>query len=89
MNENRVAVAGLSVCLGEVEILHGISLVVGKGEFLTVIGPNGAGKSTLLRCLDGLLSPAAGEVQVDGRRLADYSRRELARVVSYVPQGQG
>jgi len=86
MNENRVAVAGLSVCLGEVEILHGISLVVGKGEFLTVIGPNGAGKSTLLRCLDGLLSPAAGEVQVDGRRLADYSRRELARVVSYVPQ---
>ena len=86
MSEPRIVVEDLSVCLGEVEILHGVSLAVGAGEFLTVIGPNGAGKSTLLRCLDGILVPSAGRVRIDGRPLDEISRRELARRVSFVPQ---
>jgi iron complex transport system ATP-binding protein len=85
----RIQVTDLEVRLGEAEILRRVSLTVGRGEFLSVIGPNGAGKSTLLRCLDGIIPPSGGEVLVDGRRLPDYGRRELARAVSYVPQTEG
>jgi iron complex transport system ATP-binding protein len=86
MTDTAIAVEGLTARLGDVVILHGISLTVKRGEFLTVIGPNGAGKSTLLRCIDGILPLAGGRVVVDGRPIDDYRRRELARTVSYVPQ---
>ena len=86
MIEPRIVVEDLTVRLGDAEILRQVSMTVGAGEFLSVIGPNGAGKSTLLRCLDGILEPSAGRVGIDGRPLADFSRRELARMVSYVPQ---
>jgi len=86
VSESRVAVEDLSVRIGEAEILRGVSLTVGRGEFLTVIGPNGAGKSTLLRCLDGILVPSEGRVLIDDCSIADFGRRELARTVSYVPQ---
>jgi len=86
VSKPKILVEDLSVRLGEAEVLHGVSMVVGAGEFLSVIGPNGAGKSTLLRCLDGILEPSAGRVLIDGRRISDFGRRELARTVSYVPQ---
>jgi iron complex transport system ATP-binding protein len=82
----RIVVDGLSARLGEVEILREVSLTVARGEFLSIIGPNGAGKSTLLRCIDGILQPSAGRVLIDGCSVEDRGRRELARVVSYVPQ---
>jgi iron complex transport system ATP-binding protein len=82
-------VAGLGVRLGEVEVLHEVDFAVTRGALHAVVGPNGAGKSTLLRCLDGLLEPDRGVVSVDGRPLGDFSRRELARVVSFVPQMEG
>ena len=86
MSSTKILVEDLSVSFGEAEILHEVSLAVGRGEFLTVIGPNGAGKSTLLRCLDGILVPSHGRVLIDDRPIAGFARRELARTVSYVPQ---
>ena len=86
MSSTKILVEDLSVSFGEAEILHEVSLAVGRGEFLTVIGPNGAGKSTLLRCFDGILEPSAGRVLIDDRPLTEIARRELARTVSYVPQ---
>ena len=86
MSDPRIRVEDLGVRLGEAEILRGVSMTVGRGEFLTVIGPNGAGKSTLLRCLNGILEPSAGGIWLDDRPLAEYGDRELARTVSYVPQ---
>jgi iron complex transport system ATP-binding protein len=83
---HRVEAQRLRVRLGEAEVLAGVDLAVSPGELLAVVGPNGAGKSTLLRALGGLVEPVAGRVFVDGRPVAGYSRRELARVVSYVPQ---
>ena len=56
------------------------------GEILGVIGPNGAGKSTLIRTLSGILAPQTGEVRVDGRRLAELSYAERARLIAVVPQ---
>ena len=51
-----------------------------------MVGPNGAGKSTALRLMAGLLQPEEGHVSVDGRPLAEIGRKELARIVTYVPQ---
>ena len=71
---------------GREPVLSDVSLAVQRGEMLGVIGPNGSGKSTLLRLLSGVLTPAAGEILVQGRPLPDYARRDLARQVAVVPQ---
>jgi ABC-type cobalamin/Fe3+-siderophores transport system ATPase subunit len=86
MKTPRIFVEDLSVRFGQAEILNGVSMAVNAGDFLTIVGPNGAGKSTLLRCLDGILTPSSGRVEVDNRPVAAYGRRQLARTVSYVPQ---
>ncbi len=86
MTAPAILVEGLSVRFGNAEILREIELRVENGGFLAVIGPNGAGKSTLLRCLDGIVEPSGGRVEISGRPVQGYSRRELARTVSYVPQ---
>ncbi len=86
MSEPKIRAEDLSVRFGKAAILHGVSMSVEAGEFLTVVGPNGAGKSTLLRCLDGILEPSAGGVWIDGRPIEEMERRDLARTVSYVPQ---
>ena len=52
----------------------------------TLLGPNGGGKTTLLKTLLGLLKPKAGEVRLGDKPLDNYSIRERARVVAYVPQ---
>lgn len=82
----RIVVDKLGVRLGDAQILDNVSFEVGSGEFLTVIGPNGAGKSTLLRCLDGMLVPTSGRILMDGASLGEFSRRQLAQKLSYVPQ---
>lgn len=67
-------------------ILGPLDLTLVRGECLAVIGPNGAGKTTLLRSLAGLLPPFRGELRLEGRPYAAFSRRELARRIAYVPQ---
>jgi len=65
---------------------RGLDVVLSTGEVLALLGPNGGGKTTLLKTLLGLLRPKAGEVRLGDRPLGDYSARERARVVAYVPQ---
>jgi iron complex transport system ATP-binding protein len=67
-------------------ILAGVDLTVSPASLLAVAGPNGSGKSTLLRALTGIWPLAAGEVRLDGAPLTRFSRREIARTISYVPQ---
>jgi iron complex transport system ATP-binding protein len=71
---------------GALEVLHGASLDVNAGELLAIVGPNGAGKSTLLRVLGGAMRPDAGKIELLGRALDSYDRRELARLVAVVSQ---
>lgn len=72
---------------GRCEVVHGADLMLAEGECVAMIGPNGAGKSTLLRLLAGILPAAAGTVELRGRALTAWRRRDVARVVGFVPQG--
>lgn len=65
-------------------VLRGVDIHLGPG-ITGVVGPNAAGKSTLLKCLCGILHPS-GDVRIQGRDLRTFSGRELARIVSYLPQ---
>lgn len=63
-----------------------VSLSVEAGEILCLLGPNGGGKTTLFKTLLGLLPIQAGSVTLDGVELRHRPRRELARLMAYVPQ---
>ncbi len=69
-----------------VPVLRDISFDVPAGDFLSLLGPNGSGKSTLLRLLDRILVPQSGSITLGGHRLTEFSRRDLARRIAYVPQ---
>ncbi|MEY3612275.1 MAG: putative siderophore transport system ATP-binding protein YusV, partial [Pseudomonadota bacterium] len=77
----------LHVHLAGREVLRGIDLTVMAGAWTCVVGPNGAGKSTLLKALAGLL-PAQGRIQWQGRDLSALERRERARQLSWLGQGE-
>ena len=62
-----------------------ISLQVARGRFFGFLGPNGAGKSTTIKMLTGLLRPTAGEVRIEGRRLAD-DLLGIKRAIGVLPE---
>ncbi len=64
----------------EVEILHGIDLTVGRGEFCAVMGPSGSGKSTLLNIIGLLGRPTSGSVVVCGEATTTLDDRALTRL---------
>lgn len=67
-------------------VLDGVTLEVSRGSVVGLLGPNGSGKTTLLRVLAGVLPPAGGLVRIEGRALADLTRRDLAQRIAVVPQ---
>ena len=81
-----IDVRSLSFSYGGAPVLQDISFSARGGEVIALLGPNGVGKSTLFRCLLGFLKPQHGEVRIDGKALADFSRRALAREIAYIPQ---
>jgi iron complex transport system ATP-binding protein len=83
-----VIVSGHDLTIGYPDhvVGRGLNVALKTGEVLALLGPNGGGKTTLLKTLLGLLKTIGGEVRVDGKPLDDFSVRERARVVAYVPQ---
>ena len=86
MSADALEVHGLSVRYGRVPALSEVTLGVAPGEVLALLGPSGSGKSTLLHTVAGFHPPDAGEVRLNGRRVASPvesvppERRELAMV---------
>ena len=75
----------VSLTLGETDVLRGIDLSVGPGEWVGLIGPNGAGKPSLLRAIAGSV-PASGTVTLFGDDAGALHRREVAQRLALVPQ---
>lgn len=82
----RMEVRGLSQGYGQVDIIKGLDFDAESGELLTILGPNGCGKSTLIKSLCGVMKPRAGTITIDGRDSSEFSPRDLAKVIGYVPQ---
>lgn len=81
-----LAARGLGVARGSHRLVDRLDLALVPGEIVAVVGPNGAGKSSLLATLAGLLPPAAGEIRLDGHPLTRMTRREIARLLGFLPQ---
>jgi ATP-binding cassette, subfamily C, bacterial LapB len=66
--------------------VEGISFTIKPGGLHGVVGANGSGKSTLVKLIQGLYAPDQGRVLLDGGDIDQFSRRQLARWIGYVPQ---
>ena len=81
-------VSDLVVHYRSIVALRGVSLEIGKGEFVAVVGPNGAGKSTLLSAIAGIVRPRAGTILFDGRPVDARIEDTVRRGIALVPEGR-
>jgi putative ABC transport system ATP-binding protein len=63
----------------KIEVLHGLTLDIPRGDFVALMGPSGSGKTTLLNLIGGLDQPTSGEIAVGGRRIDQLSSGQLAQ----------
>jgi branched-chain amino acid transport system ATP-binding protein len=71
VSSSLLAVENLQAGYGPINVLHGLSLTVNKGEIVAMIGANGAGKTTTLMTISGVVKARAGKIVFDGRDLID------------------
>ena len=89
MKKPFIEIKNYSFSMGNNAILKNVSLSVNEGDYLSIIGPNGAGKTTLLKCLMRIYTGGTGNISLAGKTLDSYIQKDLARLVSYVPQSDG
>jgi iron complex transport system ATP-binding protein len=68
------------------QVVDNISFEVQPGEFVGIIGPNGSGKSTLLHMISGVEPTSGGSIELEGKSVASYSGKELARWLAVLQQ---
>ncbi|MFN2387630.1 MAG: ABC transporter ATP-binding protein [Thermoanaerobaculia bacterium] len=71
---------------GGTPALSGLDAAFDAGEIVAILGENGSGKSTLLKAIARIVSPAGGELLLEGRPLSGLPRRDTARRIAYLPQ---
>ena len=71
----------LSKRFGSIQALDGVNLSIEPGRVVGLLGPNGSGKTTLIKLANGLLTPSAGELMIDGKAPG----KETKAMVSYLP----
>ena len=87
--DGLLSAAGLDAGYGDLQILSGVDLAVGDGEYVTIVGPNGAGKSTVMKAVFGLATYMGGTIEFDGEDIAGLAPEEvIRRGLSYVPQNE-
>jgi branched-chain amino acid transport system ATP-binding protein len=88
-SETLLAIDGLNVAYGDVQVLWEVSLEVRRGELVALIGANGAGKSTLLATLSGLMRARSGRIVFDGQDITAAPADAIVRAgIAHVPQGR-
>lgn len=84
-----LSVENVVVRYGALEALHGVSIDVSSGEFVSILGRNGAGKSSLVGAISGMLPLSGGAVRLDGSRLDGNGPTHVVRAgVAVVPEGR-
>ncbi|NLP85034.1 ABC transporter ATP-binding protein [Microbacterium sp. CFH 90308] len=81
-----ITVRDLSLRRGRSEVLHGIDLDIGRGEFVAIVGANGAGKTSLIQAMAGVVPPPRGAVTVDGIDVGRADARTLSSRIGFVFQ---
>ena len=81
MSENILECRGLAKNYNAVPALGGITINIKKGGIIGLLGPNGSGKTTLIKLANGLLTPSAGEILIDGKPIGV----ETKKIVSFLP----
>ena len=77
----------VSAGYGKHTVLKDVSVAFETGKLTSIIGINGCGKSTLLKVILGML-PSSGEITIDGSKLGNMTRNEIARKIAYLAQGK-
>lgn len=86
--DNRIDIENISFSYGKEILFQHVTTSFSGNEFCGIIGPNGSGKTTLLKCIGNMLPLSGGEIKVNGTPIQQYEPRELAKIISYVPQHQ-
>ncbi len=83
-----IEVQELSYSYDALEVLHGVSFCIRRGEVVGLLGPNGAGKTTTIKLVAGMLSSTRGRIQVAGFHLPTQ-HLEVKKVIGFVPEAAG
>ena len=90
MSEALLTLEGVQTHIGAYHILHGVDLVVPKGQLTMLLGRNGAGKTTTLRTIMGLWHASQGRVRFAGKDITALRTPEIAALgIAYVPETMG
>ncbi|MBL1272746.1 MAG: ABC transporter ATP-binding protein [Marinobacter sp.] len=86
----QLRISGLHAYYGESHILHGMDLVVNRGELVTLLGRNGAGRSTTLKAIMNMVGRRTGSIMINGEETMSCAPHNIARLgVGYCPEHRG
>ena len=86
MNDILLKASNIRFNYQERPVLDSVNMDIRTGDFAALIGPNGAGKTTFLKILCGILTQRTGDVLIKGEKLENYTRKDLSKIITYVPQ---
>jgi len=90
MNNNLLTLEGVHTHIGAYHILHGVDLVVPRGQLTMLLGRNGAGKTTTLRTIMGLWQASQGRITFGGEDITALNTPAIAQKnIAYVPENMG
>ncbi len=90
MSANLLTLEGVHTHIGAYHILHGVDLVIPRGQLTLLLGRNGVGKTTTLRTIMGLWRASQGRVSFAGRDITQLSTPQIAELnIAYVPESMG
>ena len=82
----KLEIQNITLNYGQRTVIKGLSFRLSPGELLGLVGPNGCGKTSIIKSLSRVLTPNSGKISLDGKKLTETSRQELARIIGVVPQ---
>ena len=90
MAEEVLRIEGLQAWYGESHVLHGVDMVVNRGEVVTLLGRNGAGRTSTLKSILGLVGRRTGSIRVNGKETVGMPTYRIAHLgIAYCPEERG